>query len=259
MQAAARAAAGLPPLKELTATSVTTVPRPIPSPIAKGPPLRQPMPQPQPLRVQPVSRQPSISAAQRSTSGASATSRTPPKTAKPAAPQARPTKQPTAHEGRLSLTATKANATGAAHLAPLVGQRIQELVKSIDPNYRIDTEAEEQVLQLADDFLDKVTRQSLMLAKHRGSKTLDVQDIQIVLAKHWGITVPGLGLPNIRPLKPGKQTVPKTPSSAGGMAGSQSNKRKGSDASGSASGASRKKSNAGAQSIPQAPSMQAAT
>jgi transcription initiation factor TFIID subunit 12 len=92
----------------------------------------------------------------------------------------------------------------------LVGKRIQDLLHSIDPNYTLEPDAEEQILQIADDFLDKVTRQSIRLAQHRGSQTLDVQDIQVVLAKHWGISVPGLGLPTIKPLKPGKATISKT-------------------------------------------------
>lgn len=86
-------------------------------------------------------------------------------------------------------------------MAPLVGERISDLVKSLDPNYTIDVAAEEQVLQLADDFLDQVTRQSIRMAQHRGSKTLDVQDLQLVLSKQWGIVVPGLGAPTFRPSK----------------------------------------------------------
>lgn len=86
-------------------------------------------------------------------------------------------------------------------MAPLVGPRIADLVKSIDPNYGIEPDAEEQVLQLADDFLDKVTKQAIRLAQHRGSKTLDVRDLQIILAKNFGIVVPGLGLPTVRPIK----------------------------------------------------------
>ena len=80
-------------------------------------------------------------------------------------------------------------------MAPLVGPRIADLVKSIDPNYGIEPDAEEQVLQLADDFLDKVTKQAMRLAQHRGSKILDVRDLQIVLAKNFGIVVPGMGMP----------------------------------------------------------------
>ena len=113
-----------------------------------------------------------------------------------------------------------------------MGPKIQDLVKSIDPSYTIDAEAEEQVLQLADDFLENVTRQSLLLAQHRGSKTLDVQDIQLVLAKHWGISVPGLGLPNLRPLKPGKVNL---------TVGGGSSKRKSTSSNSSAADAAARK------------------
>jgi transcription initiation factor TFIID subunit 12 len=80
-------------------------------------------------------------------------------------------------------------------MAPLVGQRIQDLVSSLDPSYTIDSQAQEQLLQLTDDFLDKVCKQSLRLATHRGSTVMEVQDVQLVLAKQWGIVIPGLGPP----------------------------------------------------------------
>lgn len=96
-------------------------------------------------------------------------------------------------------------------MSPLIGQRLRELVTSLDPNYVLDAEAEEQVLHLADDFLDKVTRQSLRLAQHRGSRTLDVQDVQLALSKQWGIVVPGLGAPVLRPTKPAN----RAPASSG--------------------------------------------
>ena len=193
-----------------------------------------------------------------SSSRTQATSRAQTKGTEKSLPQARAaarnTPQPVAQEGRLSLTAANANSPAAAHMAPLVGQRIQDLVKSIDQNYDIDTEAEEQVLQLADDILDKVIRQSLRLAQHRGSKTMDVQDVQIVLAKHWGISVPGLGLPVIRPLKPGKQSASKS-STSGSNTGV---KRKNLEGSTSTGGSARKKSSPANQSIPQS-SMQVTT
>jgi len=152
----------------------------------------------------------------------------------------RMTAQPTEVEGRLSKSskgkstaAARANSAsrsaaekpvnGAPHMAPLLGDRIQDILNAIDPNYVMETEAEEQVLQLADDFLDKVIKQSLRLAQHRGSKSLDVQDVQMILAKHWGIVIPGLGLPNIRPFKASKQSSSKSSSSGGG---SNANKRK---------------------------------
>ena len=119
-------------------------------------------------------------------------------------------------------------------MAPLVGPRIADLVKSIDPNYGIEPDAEEQVLQLADDFLDKVTKQAMRLAQHRGSKILDVRDLQIVLAKNFGIVVPGLGLPVVRPIK-GVSMTSKSSSSTK----SSSSKR----SSSSGDGPARKKAN----------------
>ena len=77
-------------------------------------------------------------------------------------------------------------------------------MKELDPSYSLDAEAEEQVLQLADDFLDRVCKQSLRLAQHRGSKTLDVQDVQLVLAKQWNIVLPGLGAPTFNNIAPKK-------------------------------------------------------
>ena len=114
----------------------------------------------------------------------------------------KPTTQPSSSEAKLSSAGT-----GGAHISPMIGQRLRDLVTSLDPNYTLDADAEEQVLELADDFLEKVTKQSMRLAQHRGSKTLDVSDIQLVLAKQWGIVIPGLGAPNMRPTKPDNRVV----------------------------------------------------
>jgi len=152
------------------------------------------------------------------------------------AASARPTPQPSLTEARLS-SQTRA---GAPHMAPLVGERIADLVKSLDPNYTIDTAAEEQLLQLADDFLDQVTRQSMRMASHRGSKTMDVQDLQLVLAKQWGIVVPGLGAPTFRPSKSAKSST----ASSGGA------KRRASESNLAAGGSKSKKANTSG-SVPQ--------
>jgi len=104
---------------------------------------------------------------------------------------------PNRSAGKKSV-ASKAAGPGP-HLAPMVGPRIRELIKEIDPNYGIESDAEEQILQLADDFLDKTIASSIRLAQHRGSKTLEVRDLQIILAKNFGIVVPGLGMPPARP------------------------------------------------------------
>lgn len=318
MQAAARAAAGLPPLERPTATSVTTVPPPIPAPIQTSPAKRQPStpkvqgaPPAGSYNIPPaaaaiaaearqqhianmqkktqLSRTPSAQASRRTTSQAKVPTPTPvqqrqsPKANVQAHaqaqasqrqqrptqyqqqqqkleqqkaqqqrlqqqqqqkqqmqyPQARPTPAPYAIEGRLASQSAKNVGPGAPHMAPLVGQRIQDLVKSLDPNYTIDIAAEEQILQLADDFLDQVTRQSIRMAQHRGSKTLDVQDLQLVLAKQWGITVPGLGAPTFRARR---SSVAAKPATAG-------SKRKPSDAN-LAQGGGRTKKATGSASGP---------
>jgi hypothetical protein len=58
----------------------------------------------------------------------------------------KPTPAPTAKEGTLA----------SPHMAPLVGPRVRDLVRSLDPSYTIEASAERQVLELVDDFLEKV-------------------------------------------------------------------------------------------------------
>ena len=229
MQAAARAAAGLPPLQTPTATTFTTIPPPIsasvpahrhsavPAPLAaqtqykhpgqSGPTPMRPQQIPRPKEVRRSTSRSSTAQARRNFGSqaqmTAAAAASPTTTAAPAPPgPSKPTPQPSIAESRLSLSAGSLAPAGGAHVSPLIGQRLRDLVASLDANYVLDAEAEEQVLQLADDFLDKVTRQSLRLAQHRGSKTLDVQDVQLALSKQWGIVVPGLGAPTLRSSKP---------------------------------------------------------
>lgn len=249
MQAAARAAAGLPPLAQPTATSVTVAPPPIQASVPAPRPAQQipqanvpqasyrhppqaapPQKGPTPMAIDPRHQamprttQETQRAPGRATSGgqsqarrnsgskqqqamaaaAAAVAPVAPSPTPKAKPAPKRTPQPSAIESRLSFNAGKTTApVGGPHTAPLVGQRLRDLVSSLDPSYALDAEAEEQVLLLADDFLDKVTRQSIRLAQHRGSRTLDVQDVQLALSKQWGIEIPGLGPPTLmRPTKP---------------------------------------------------------
>ena len=118
----------------------------------------------------------------------------PPTTTTPATKpiSSKPTPQPKSYEAKL------AGHAGTAHMAPLVGQRLNDMLRSLDPNYSLDQQAEEEILRLAQHFLDNVVSKSIRMSQHRGSKTLDVQDVQFILAKQWGIVVPGLG-PSTRP------------------------------------------------------------
>lgn len=288
MQAAARAAAGLPPLEKPTATSVGTAPtqrqqqqQQMAAPATNNPMQQQQQQQPnssQPPAGSGVRRAPSsgtsssqanpmanpnarqaaanaqaaklqqqqqaqqqqrlqqqaqqqqkLQQQQRAQQQAQQQQPPPQQQARqpPQQPSTRPTPTPYPVEARLTSQSSKAVGPGAPHMAPLVGERIADLVKSLDPNYTIDEAAEEQVLQLADDFLDQVTRQSLRMAQHRGSKTLDVQDLQLVLSKQWGIVVPGLGAPTFRPSKVARPSISKA-SSAGTAGGT---KRKSSESS----------------------------
>ncbi|GAX12299.1 transcription initiation factor TFIID subunit 12 [Fistulifera solaris] len=132
--------------------------------------------------------------------------------------KAEPTPQPTIEEGHLSL--------GGPHIVPPVGERIQSLLNTIDPNYSLDSAAEAQVLQLANDFLTKVTQQSFELAQHRGSPALDVQDVQWILAKQWGIVIPGLGPPPTRSFNPTTNSSTKRKRRASGSSTGSASKPK---------------------------------
>ena len=69
--------------------------------------------------------------------------------------------------------------------------KIQELVNQIDPRHSLDSEVEELLLEVVDEFMDSVTSFACALAKHRGSDSLQVKDLQMHLQSHWGMKVPG--------------------------------------------------------------------
>jgi Transcription initiation factor TFIID subunit A len=110
------------------------------------------------------------------------------------------TTMPSLSESRVSWPIS-ASSNIQPQTAPLVGMRLQSLVQSIDPTFVLDRACEQQILTLVDDFMDKTLQLSLKIAQHRGSKALEAEDLQLVLHKHWGITIPGLGPPlNKRPM-----------------------------------------------------------
>ncbi|KAL1959547.1 hypothetical protein VTO42DRAFT_1582 [Malbranchea cinnamomea] len=62
-------------------------------------------------------------------------------------------------------------------------------------------DAEELILQMADDFVDDVITAACRLAKLRPSSTLDIRDIQLVLERNYNIRIPGFSSDDLRTVK----------------------------------------------------------
>ncbi|KDQ57396.1 hypothetical protein JAAARDRAFT_78605 [Jaapia argillacea MUCL 33604] len=96
---------------------------------------------------------------------------------------------------------------------------IQDLVSSIDPNVKIESEVEDLLLDIADEFIDSVTNFGCRLAKHRGGDTLEVRDLQLHLERNHNIRIPGFSTDETR-LSLSQTTLPViTPSAPSGPAG----------------------------------------
>lgn len=105
-----------------------------------------------------------------------------------------PTESPTTQTTPQSKpTASGASSTTTAPVVILNKQRLQELVQEIDPSEQLDEDVEDMLLQMADDFIENIVTSSCQIAKHRGSTTLDVKDVQLILEKNWNMWLPGFG------------------------------------------------------------------
>ncbi|KAL2752117.1 hypothetical protein ACRALDRAFT_1083678 [Sodiomyces alcalophilus JCM 7366] len=62
-------------------------------------------------------------------------------------------------------------------------------------------EVEESVLTMADSFVDNVLNAACRLAKERGSKVLEIRDIQLVLERTYNIRVPGYSSDELRTVR----------------------------------------------------------
>ncbi|KAI7848580.1 transcription initiation factor TFIID subunit 12 [Circinella umbellata] len=84
----------------------------------------------------------------------------------------------------------------------ILGKRkIQELVGQIDPSERLEPEVEDILLEIADEFIESVTKFACRLAKHRKSDTLEVKDLQLHLERNWNVRIPGFAADEIRSLR----------------------------------------------------------
>eukprot|EP00088_Acartia_fossae_P024284 TRINITY_DN25249_c0_g1_i1.p1 TRINITY_DN25249_c0_g1~~TRINITY_DN25249_c0_g1_i1.p1 ORF type:complete len:174 (+),score=41.09 TRINITY_DN25249_c0_g1_i1:31-522(+) len=79
--------------------------------------------------------------------------------------------------------------------------RLNELVKEVDPSEQLDEEVEDVLLQIADDFIEQTVSHACALAKHRKGNTIELKDVQLVLERNWNMWIPGFGAQELRPYK----------------------------------------------------------
>lgn len=110
---------------------------------------------------------------------------------------------PAAGSTNSPLTTAKAGTTSSVQSEPKVldKRRIADLLKEVDPLEQLDDDAEELLMQIADDFIDNVVTASCQLARHRKSSTVEVKDVQFHLERHWNMWIPGFGSDEVRPYK----------------------------------------------------------
>jgi transcription initiation factor TFIID subunit TAF12 len=104
-------------------------------------------------------------------------------------------------------TTSPAGIPHAFHLAQdgdarlLSKRKLQDLVKSIDPDERLEPDVEELLMEVADEFIDSVLQQSCKIARHRKGQMLEVRDVQLHLERNWNIRIPGYSSEEVRSVK----------------------------------------------------------
>ncbi|KAL7619881.1 Transcription initiation factor TFIID subunit 12 [Parahypoxylon ruwenzoriense] len=87
-------------------------------------------------------------------------------------------------------------------------KKLDELVRQVcgggspgaDGNY-LTPDVEESVLNMADNFIDSVLHMACRLAKERGSKVLEIRDIQLILERVHNIRIPGYTSDELRTVR----------------------------------------------------------
>ncbi|KAI0023430.1 transcription initiation factor TFIID subunit A-domain-containing protein [Xylariomycetidae sp. FL0641] len=98
-------------------------------------------------------------------------------------------------------------------------KKLDELVRQVcgggspgtDNNF-LTPDVEESVLNAADNFVDSVVHSACRLAKERGSKVLEIRDLQLVMERVYNIRIPGYTsdeLRTVRKVQPAPQWIAK--------------------------------------------------
>ncbi|KAB5518685.1 transcription initiation factor TFIID subunit A-domain-containing protein [Coniochaeta sp. 2T2.1] len=87
-------------------------------------------------------------------------------------------------------------------------KKLDELVRQVcggtaegDEGSLLTPDVEESVLNLADSFVDNVLHSACRNAKERGSKVLEIRDIQLVLERTYNIRIPGYSSEELRTVR----------------------------------------------------------
>jgi len=87
-------------------------------------------------------------------------------------------------------------------------KKLDELVRQVtgggqglEDGMGLTPDVEESVLQVADNFVDSVLQAACKNAKERGSKVLEIRDIQLTLERGYNIRIPGYASDEIRTVR----------------------------------------------------------
>jgi len=88
----------------------------------------------------------------------------------------------------------------------LPASALASLAHSIDPELKLEADAEQVLQDAADDFVENLASFACELAVHRSGTALEARDIQLALEKNWNMRLVGVG-DNLAELKVIKKTT----------------------------------------------------
>ncbi|KAI8897915.1 transcription initiation factor TFIID subunit A-domain-containing protein [Globomyces pollinis-pini] len=80
-------------------------------------------------------------------------------------------------------------------------RKLHFLLAELDPRETLEPDTEDSLLKFADHFIENVAYRACKIAKHCGSKTVRVRDIQLELEQNWNINIPGFQLETLNKIK----------------------------------------------------------